>query len=202
MARKKGRRKVVDKWKLKKWYSVVAPQEFEGKELAQIVSSNPANLVNRIVRVPLSDMTGKMNRYNLYTNVKLRVKEVAGNNAKSEIVGHYMSFAYLKSLARRRRSVIHEVIDVQTKDGKEVRLKLLLVTKDKVSAIVKKNLRKVLREQAEKSAKKRNYYELLKAIFDRKLSEELYKATNVINPIENAEVKKSELKEEFEHVQS
>lgn len=202
MAKKRSRRKVVDKWKLKKWYNVLAPQELEGKELAQVISSDPSNLVNRVVRVPLSDITGKVDRYNLYTNVKLRITEVHTPNANSQVIGHYMSSAYIKSLARRRRSVIHEVVDVSTKDGKQVRLKLLLVTKDKVSSIVKRNLRKALREQVEKSSSKRTYYELLKAIFERKITEEVFKATNIINPVESIEVKKSELKEGFEHVQS
>ncbi len=200
MARR--RKKVIDKWKLKKWYSVIAPKEFDGKQLAEIIASEPSKLINRVVNVPLSDISGKMSRYNLYTNVKLRVKDVSGSEARADIIGHYMSFAYIKSLARRRRSVIHEVVDVKTKDGREIRLKLILVTKDKVSAIVKKNLRKALREQTIESSKKRNYYDLLKAIFDRKINEEIYKATNIINPVESIEVKKSELKEDFEHVQS
>ncbi len=198
----KKRRKVVDKWKLKKWYSVLAPEAFERKELAQIISSNPSNLINRVVNIPLSDLTGKMNRYALYTNVRLRVVDVKGEKAYSEMIGHYMSFAYLKSLARRRRSVIHEVVDVTTKDGRQVRLKLLLVTKAKVSAVVKKNLRKALVEQVIKSASSRNYYDLLKAIFDRRVANEIFKATNIINPVESIEVKKSELKEVFNNAKS
>ena len=201
MARKRGK-KVVDKWKLKKWYDVIAPKELEGKKLAEVISSDEKNLINRIVNIPLSNITGKHDRHNLYTTVRLRIKGVNGKQALTEVIGHYMSFAYLKSLARRRRSVIHEVVDVQTKDGRKVRLKALLVTKDKVSAIVKKNLRKALREQLIASASKRNYYDLVKAIFDRKLSEEAFKATNPINPVGVIEIKKSELEEGFKHVQS
>lgn len=195
--KRKGRRKVVDKWKLKKWYDVLAPKELEYKKVAEVISSEPEKLINRIVNVPLSDITGKMDRHNLYTTVRFRIKEVDGSKAITEVVGHYMSFAFIKSLARRRRSVIHEVVDVETKDGKKVRLKVLLVTKAKVSSVVKKNLRRALKEQIIESAKKRNYYELVNAIFSRKFKEELYNATNPINPVESIEVKKSELHEEL-----
>lgn len=201
MARKRSG-KVIDKWKSKKWSEVLAPQELEGKKVAEIVCTELNNLVNRVVSLPLSDLNGKMDRYSIYTTVNLRIKEINGDTSRSEVIGHFMSPAYLKSLARRRRSIIHEVVDVTTKDGRKVRVKSLLVTKDKVSAVVKKNLRMALRAQLIESVKNRNYYDLVKAIFDRKISEEAYKNTNPINPVEAVEVNKMELYEEFKDVQS
>lgn len=199
MARKKGT-KVVDKWKSKKWYSVMAPDELEGKKLADVIATDPEQLINRVVKVPLSDISGKMDKHSLYTTVKLRIKSVSGDTAKAELIGHTMSFAYIKSLARRRRSVIHEIIDSETKDNRKVRIKAVLVTRDKVSAIVKKNLRKALHEQLIKSVKGKKYYELASSVFSRGFSEECFKATNPINPVEAIEIRRMELAEEFKNV--
>ena len=36
----KAKSKVVDKWKMKSWYTLVAPEIFDSKEMGQVVSSD------------------------------------------------------------------------------------------------------------------------------------------------------------------
>ena len=43
--------KVVDKWKMKSWYSIIAPEYFEGREIGQLVSSDEANLKDRVMKI-------------------------------------------------------------------------------------------------------------------------------------------------------
>jgi small subunit ribosomal protein S3Ae len=55
MASKK-KTKVMDKWKQKKWFSVVTPIMFDSKPLCELVATEDKHLVNRVVRTSLSDI--------------------------------------------------------------------------------------------------------------------------------------------------
>ncbi|MEM2948289.1 MAG: hypothetical protein QXG02_02060, partial [Candidatus Anstonellales archaeon] len=160
----KSGKKVVDKWKTKQWYNVVAPEVFEGRVVAEVISSEPEHLVNRIVPVNLMDITGKMSQQNIYTTLKFRITEVKGNNAYTKIIGHELAPSYLRTLARKNRSIIHHVIPVETKDGKKVKVKIVAVTFSKVSANTKKNLRNALVKAVLENGKSMSYDELMKEI--------------------------------------
>ncbi len=196
--RKAKARRQVDKWKLKKWFDVIPIDDVFPKEaIAQVVATEPEKLPGRIVRVPLNMLNGKATPLAFYTTVKFRIKEAKEKEAHAYVNGHEVAMSYLRSLARRRRTVMHDVIKVKTKDGKEVAVKTMVVTRAKVSNVVKKNLRKTLWEKVKAFGEKRDYAQLMKEILDEGLSREIYAALNPINPIEHVVVKKTELMEEL-----
>jgi len=195
MAEKKT--KAVDKWKLKEWYDILAPAAFESKKVGELISSNPANIANRIVPIALVDITGKMKPESMYSKLLFRITDVKDKSANTEIVGLNLAFSYLRALARRRKTVIHDVVDITAKDGKRVRIKVMLVTREKVSNVVKKNLRKNLVSMVASEASKKQYYELMKDIIDDKFIPEIGRALNKVNPIDHLVIKKIELYESF-----
>ncbi len=197
MKKRRASKKSIDKWKAKKWYSVIAPSVFENKVVGEVISGDPSNLQNRIVPVPVVDVIGRSKPEWDYSNIKFRIKEVKDDKAYAEIIGFEVAFSFLRALAKRRRSVIHEVVDVKTKDGKRVRIKALLVTHKKVSAIVKKNLRKELVERLIEFASSRDYYSLIKETLNGKYASNVFKYVNKINPVQHLIIKKMELFEEF-----
>lgn len=197
MAEKKPKGKVVDKWKSKEWYDVVAPSAFENKKVGEVVSAEPENLVNRIVPIALVEMTGRMKPESMYSKVLFRITGVKDKRAETEIIGMKVAFSYLRALARRRKSVLHDVMDVTTKDGRKVRIKTMLVTREKVSTVVKKNVRKEMVTKLVAAATEKTYYELVKEIVDDKFLTEIAKSVNKINPVDNLIIKKLELYETF-----
>jgi small subunit ribosomal protein S3Ae len=195
MAEKKT--KAVDKWKLKEWYDILAPASFEHKKVGELISSDPANISNRIVPIALAEITGKMKPESLYTKLLFRVTDVKDKSANTEVIGMSLAFSYLRALARRRKSVIHDVIDINTKDAKKVRIKVMLVSSDKVSNVMKKNLRRELVSLVAAEASKKQYYELIKDIIEDKFIPEIGRALNKITPIDHLVIKKVELYETF-----
>jgi small subunit ribosomal protein S3Ae len=195
MAEKKT--KAVDKWKTKEWYDILAPASFDNKKVGELISSDPVNISNRIVPIALVEITGKMKPESLYTKVLFRITDVKDKNANTEVIGMSLAFSYLRALARRRKSVIHEVIDINTKDAKKVRIKVMLVTSDKVSNVVKKNLRKELVSLVSAEASKKQYYELIKDIIEDRFIPDIGRKLNKINPIDHLVIKKLELYETF-----
>ena len=62
MAKEKASRvaskKVKDKWKAKKWYTILANESFGKKEIGSSPASSPEEMVGRVSEASLSDITG------------------------------------------------------------------------------------------------------------------------------------------------
>ncbi|MFA6035464.1 MAG: 30S ribosomal protein S3ae [Candidatus Micrarchaeia archaeon] len=187
--------KTVDTWKTKQWYTVNAPELFEGKQIAQLVATEDALLMNRIVRVALSDLSGDMSH--AYTMLDFRINDVRGKSAFTKFIGHELSKSYLRTLIRRRRHVIAEVVDVTTKDGQGVRIKISAFTGTKISTPLRSVIRNALHAEVLAAAKEIDFPAFVQEIIFGKLSSRLFNRVKKMAPIRRIEIRKSELKESF-----
>lgn len=189
--------KVVDKWKLKSWYSIIAPEAFDSREIGQLVSSDEANLMDRVVKIGLGDMTGSFSQSTAYTALYFRIKEIRGKSAHAMFIGHELVPGYVRTLARRRRSVMNQIDDVVTKDGVALRIKSICISGVKVSEGVRADVRKALSASVKALAKATDCQNLVQELVFGKLSAKLYNSVKKIGPIKRVEIRKSELKENF-----
>ncbi|MEM3400107.1 MAG: 30S ribosomal protein S3ae [Candidatus Micrarchaeia archaeon] len=187
--------RVVDKWKAKRWYTVYAPDMFENKKIAEVISSDEANLINRKLTVGLWEITGDMSQ--MYTTLFFRIISVKGTSAFTKFVGHELSRTYLKTLVRRRRDIIADVIDVKTKDGIELRIKVNLYTAVRVSTPVKHALRAALRKEIIERSADMDFQRLVQEIVFGKFPALLFNSVKKIAPIKRLEIRKTELAEYF-----
>jgi len=190
--------KKTEKKKVKDWYTVLAPQAFDSKELGEVVTSDEAKLANRIIPTSLMDITGKMSQANMYTTLNFRIKDIKGKTAYTELIGHRLSPGYIRTLVRRRRTVLHTVKDIPTTDERTVRVKLISVTKDRISETMKKNLREVINEELQEASGKYGYYELMNEVIYGKLASKVFNRLRQITPMNRVEFRKTELKENLE----
>ena len=189
--------KVVDKWKLKSWYTLVAPEMFESKELGQVVSSDEPNLKNRVVRIGLGDMLGSFSQGTAYTVLFFRVSGVTGKTAHTKFIGHELVPGYVRTLVRRRRSVMSQVDDIVTRDGVPVRIKSMCISGIKVSEGVRADVRKVISETVKSIAKNTDFPVLAQEMVFGKLSSKIFGAVKKIGPLKRVEIRKSEVLEKF-----
>jgi small subunit ribosomal protein S3Ae len=192
---KKG--KLLDKWKMKSWYTLVAPEIFEAKELGQVVSSDEANLKNRIIRIGLGDMLGSFSQGTAYTVLYFRVSGVTGKAAHTKFIGHELAPGYIRTLARRRRSIMSQVDDAVTKDGVSVRIKTLCISGLKVSEAVRADVRRTISEAVKTIAKNTEFPLLVQEMVFGKLSSKVFAAVKKIGPLKRVEIRKSEVLEKF-----
>ena len=190
MVRGKGK---VDKWKTKSWYNVLAPELFERKEIAQIVATEDNDLVDRVVEVGMDELTG--DHTHGYANLKFRVNEVKGRNALTTFIGHELSRNYLKTMVRRRKSVIREVVDAVTKDGKGMRIKVVVFTGVRIKANAKTGIRLAVEEIVKNHCKGITLAQLEQEVLFKKFSSFIYKQIKKIAPVRRVEIRKTELKE-------
>ncbi|MFA6214139.1 MAG: hypothetical protein WC717_02570 [Candidatus Micrarchaeia archaeon] len=194
----KSKAKVVDKWKMKSWYTLVAPEMFDSKEMGSVVSSDEANLINRKVKIGLGDMLDSFSQSTAYTSMYFRIKEVKGNSAHTAFIGHELVPGYVRTLARRRRSVMNQVDDVVTKDGVGVRIKMICVSGLKVSEAVRADVRRGISQTVRALVSQMDFPTLAQEMVFGKLPAKLYASVKRMGPIKRVEIRKSEVKENFE----
>jgi small subunit ribosomal protein S3Ae len=98
---------------------------------------------------------------------------------------------------RRRRDIVNEVVDVVTKDGHGVRVKLSIYTARKASSPAKTAVRKAAHAEMIERAKEMDFQTFEQEIIYGKFSSRIYKAIKRILPIKRVEVRKTEVKEEL-----
>jgi len=193
-----GKAKLVDKWKLKSWYAVLAPEMFDMKQIGEIVAVEDSQLIDRIITSGLSEITGSFMQASAYTSLYFRVTEVKGKNAHTKLIGHALAPGYIRTLVRRRRSVVNEVVDATTRDGQEVRLKMMALTANKTSESVRKALRHAIIEETRNVAKEMEFSQLMQEVVFGKFGSKIFVKVKKIAPVRRIEIRKSEVKEVFD----
>ncbi|MFH2106877.1 MAG: hypothetical protein ABII22_06470 [Candidatus Micrarchaeota archaeon] len=191
------RTKVVDKWKLKKWYSVEAPALFEGGEICEVLGTDEKGLKNRILQVNLARLTSSRTQTAAFTTVLFRITDIGATTAKTKLIGHKMSNSFLKTFARRGKNISHYVVDVKTKDGETLRVKVVAVTAGKVSATTKKNLGKKIVEEILANLSPLTFDEAMKDILYERVGSKILAKVKSITSMRRIEINKTERKEVF-----
>jgi len=196
--KRKGKGKVVDKWKMKKWYTVYSPKVFEMKEVGEIVSSDSKNLLHRIIPISLSQIIGKKSQQTLFTTINLRINEVKGERAYSHVIGISVSNSYIRTFARKGHSTLDLIYKAKLKDNVEVAVKVFVVTFARVSENTKRNIRESIRGYIDSYAKEHGYDDIVNDLVYEKFVSDLYAKLKKITGLKRVEVKKMELVEIFE----
>jgi len=196
MATKK-RKKIVDKWKMKKWYEIVAPSIFDNKLIGETMAEDESKVIDRILKINLRELVKGGMQAAMFTKVHLRVHEIKGKTAYTRYIGHQMDYGYMRTLARRGRSVIDVVMDGKTKDEQILRIKVVAVTGSKVSENTKKNIRAAIKEEIKKVILEYTLEDAIKDILQGRVSGKIYNKLKEITVIRKVEVSKSRVKEVF-----
>ncbi len=183
---------------MKKWYSVKAPPMFDSKEICETVAADEKKIVNRIVKKALIELgIGGGSQMAMFTTLKFRVKEVKGADAPTILIGHEVSPSFIKTFARRGKSLIHQVIDEKTKDGENLRVKIIAVTGARVSQNTKSNLRKAIDEETRKAIGEFTFDEAMNEILYGKMASRIFNRLKTITKMKRVEIRKSERGEFF-----
>ena len=190
-------KKTIDTWKTKQWYTVVAPK-FLGEVHTTLVvpSSDEANLTNRVVTLPLKEITRDF--AHVYTTVRLRISDIKNKNAFTKFIGHSLAREFIATLVRRRREALDVHLPLESKDGVEFQLSALLVTPSPCSEKQKKALRNSLSDELKKRSAAADFVDFIRAILFQQLAAELRRKLSKVYPVKSVEITKTQLYEEFD----
>ena len=148
MARRKTR--VKDKWREKKWVTVLAPDSFNNIPIAYIPITTDETAKGRVIEVTLFDILKgdvSQHQYKIY----FQIDKVEGDKATTIFKRYEYSKEFLRSLVRRGSSKINFLAEVKTKDGYIFRIKVIALTHRPLNTSRKHALRLIAKDVMEKT---------------------------------------------------
>ena len=148
MARRKTR--VKDKWREKKWVTVLAPDSFNNIPIAYIPITTDETAKGRVIEVTLFDILKgdvSQHQYKIY----FQIDKVEGDKATTIFKRYEYSKEFLRSLVRRGSSKINFLAEVKTKDGYIFRIKVIALTHRPLNTSRKHALRLIAKDVMDKT---------------------------------------------------
>lgn len=182
-------RRVIDKFSLKTWYTVHAPELFGGDEIAETPSAEVEYLMGRTLNTTLMDLTGDYKK--MHVKLTFKINKAKGDHCYTDFHGHEYTRDYLRSMIRRRRTRIDGIFNITTKDGARLRLSIIALTPFRCKASHERGIRKAMLEVVNKRASKTPFDMFVKDLVGGRVATEVYKASKKIHPTQNVDVWKS-----------
>ncbi len=174
MARRKTR--VKDKWREKKWVTVLAPDSFNNVPIAYIPITDEENARGRVLEVTLFDILKgdpSQHQYKMY----FQIDKVHDDKATTIFKRYEYAKEFLRSLVRRGSSKISFIMDAKTKDGYVFRLKVIALTHRPLNTSRQHALRLIARDIIESSVPKMTIDEFVQATCYGKINSDIMAAT-------------------------
>ena len=189
--KKPAERRVVKKLKAKKWFTILAPAMFGDAEIGRTVTDAAEKLVGRKMDVSMMELTGDFKKY--YMKMSFRITEVKGEQAMTEFVGSECMFDYISRMVHQYSKRVDTVQDLQTKDGKKLRVKTITIlpkrVKSSVQAVVRNKIIEIIKAETEAST----LDEFIEKMISDYTRGKVLAVARKIYPIRNFEIRKTEI---------
>ena len=177
MARRKTR--VKDKWREKKWVTVIAPDSFNSVPVAYVPITDDENAVGRVIEVTLFDILKgdpSQHQYKMY----FQVDKVQGDKATTIFKRYEYAKEFLRSLIRRGSSRITFMLEAKTKDGYIFRIKVIALTHRKLNTSRKHAFRLIAKDVMEKTIPHMTIDQFVQATCYGKINSDIMAATKKV----------------------
>ena len=175
----------------KRWYTVLAPEQFDRQELGETPADEPENVYDRTIETTLGELTNNPSENN--TKLTFKVTDVGSDAAYTEFKEHSLTRDYLRSLVRRGASKIDAYVTVLTTDDYRVQIQPVAFTTKKADASQEKAIRETMIRMTEEAAKDRTFEELIGSVVEGRLSSAIYGEAKTIYPLRRVEIQKATL---------
>jgi small subunit ribosomal protein S3Ae len=182
----------------KRWYEILAPEQFDRATLGETLAEEPTQVVGRTITTTLGELTGDSSANN--TKLTFKVTDVGSDTAYSEFVTYELTRDYLRSLVRRGASKVEASITVVTTDDYRVRVQPVALTTKKADRSQEKAIRRVMIDKVNAAAAERTFESFVDAIVDGNLSSAVYADAKTIYPLRRVEVQKLTLEARPEEI--
>ncbi|MGC8567633.1 MAG: hypothetical protein ACP5RP_01685 [Candidatus Micrarchaeia archaeon] len=182
-----------DKFKLKKWFVVYAPDIFNKAMICEIPAASEKAVKDRNVVISLDALTH--NPSNMNMNIKLKINNAENGAAYTSIKSIEMLYSYIRSLIHRHKSLVNVYVPIATKDNKNIVVKLIIITRSKVVHSKLVDMRKKSEAFIKEKVPALPFDEFVKAVIDKRFQNELASIIKPIAAVSTVEMKKLEIKQ-------
>jgi len=185
-------RKIKDKWKEKRWVTVLAPDSFNNVPVAYVPITNDKTAIGRVIEVTLFDILKgdpSQHQYKLF----FQINKVTEEKATTIFKRYEYAKEFLRSLIRRGSSRINFIIDTKTKDGYVFRIKVLTLSHRELNTSRKHALRLEAKKQIEKIVPQMTIDEFVQAACYGRINGDIMAATKKIIRVRHVGLEKVKL---------
>jgi small subunit ribosomal protein S3Ae len=182
----------------KRWYTVLAPEQFDRAEIGQTVAAEPDQALGRTIETTLADLRNDASGNN--TKLTFKITEMASDTAYTEFVRHEMTRDYLRSLVRRGSSKVAAYVTALTTDDYRVQVQPVALTTKSADESQEKAIRRTMIDIVEEAATERTFEDLSDSVVEGRLSSGIYNEAKTIYPLRRVEIQKMTMEAHPEEV--
>lgn len=182
-------RSVSRRRQTKRWYDVLAPEQFDRKAIGKTPADEPETIPGRTLETTLGEITDNASENN--TKLTFKVTDVGSDAAYTEFIKHELTRDYLRSLVRRGASKIDATLTVRTADDYRVKVQPVAFTTKKANHSQERAIRARMVEMVREAAQDRTYEAFMDGIVHGRLSSAIYADTKTIYPLRRVEIQKA-----------
>ena len=185
-------RRQRDKWKSKRWFSIRAPRNpWSFRVIGETLAEEPEMLIGRNFEIMQNELDGDFSK--MHVKIRFRVVDVLGTDALTEFIGHQMMQDHIRRQIRRDRGKIDDTVDIVTEDGYYVRLKPLIITRERAKSSQKNEIRTIARNIILKTGASSTWVDMQKSVMDGELEAKIKEGTSKITPIRAVMIRRTQL---------
>ena len=175
----------------KEWYPILAPKVFHNAVLGETPVYDPQQMMGKGLTINLTSLTNDAKRQNI--NINFEVVDVQNGNGLADVVGYSMVQSSIRRMMRRNIERMDMSFLCKTSDGKDLRVKPLLITRSATIGSVVAKIRRVAQDFLVKYIGSAGYDSLINDLVTQKLQTSLRKEINRIYPLRVCEIRSMEL---------
>lgn len=176
----------------KRWYTVLAPEQFDREELGETVAEEPDQVLGRTIETTLGELGGDAGANN--TKLTFKITDVGSDSAYTEFVQHELTRDYLRSLVRRGASKVDASITVLTQDDYRLQVQPVAFTTKKADRSQEAAIRRVMIDLVKEAGTERTFEQFVDSVIEGRLSSAIYGEAKTIYPLRRVEIKKLSLR--------
>ena len=193
MPKPKRAGKVKDKWREKKWVTVLASPGFDRAPIAYVPITSNEIAMGRVIETTLFDISKQDPQQNMLIKLHFQITGIDGNTATTILKGHEYSREYLRSLVRRGASMVNFIRDYKTKDNAIVRVYVVAFTIGRINSSRKHEIRLAADAILKERASSLFYEQFAQEAVKQNLARELYDTSKEIAKIRHLGIRKIKL---------
>jgi small subunit ribosomal protein S3Ae len=193
MARTKRAGKVKDKWREKRWITVLASPGFQRAPIAYIPITSNEIAMGKVIETTLFDLVRDDPQQNMLIKLHFQITGIDGNSASTVLKGEEYSREYLRSLIRRGASMVSFIRDFKTKDNALVRVYVVAFTLGRINSSRKHEIRLASNRVIAERASGLFYEQFAQEAVKQTIARELYENSKGIAKIRHIGIRKIKL---------
>ncbi|WP_049981288.1 30S ribosomal protein S3ae [Halolamina rubra] len=182
----------------KRWYTVLAPEQFDRAEIGETVAEEPNQVVGRTIETTQGEMEGDQGQNN--SKLTFKINDVGSDAAYTEFIKYELTRDYLRSLVRRGASKVAATVTLLTTDDYRVKIQPVALTTQKADRSQEQAIRSVMVDIVEDAAEERSFEQLVDSVVEGRVSSAIYGEAKEIYPLRRVEVQKLTLEARPEEV--